>query len=308
MSVFAFFELCAQLPQPSEEYIRYTRQADSLRKMKNYKQAAIQYENAFNAENGVANLVDRYNAACMWSLAGDYDKAFYHLEFLHKYEKVYQVPDTFMIKDTDLFPLHGDPRWQSLLERRRKITAEREAMLNKELVAVLSKVEREDQFYRGKLDSMAKKYGWQSPELKSLWDTIKVKDSLNLGIIKDIIDKHGWPGPDMVGEDGNMTIFLVIQHADQKTQEHYLPLMRQAVKDGKAKARQLALLEDRVAIRQGKKQIYGSQLTSDPNTGKLVLEPIEDEPNVNKRRAAVGLEKLEDYLKHWDIEYKLPKK
>jgi hypothetical protein len=82
--------------------------------------------------------------------------------------------------------------------------------------------------------------------------------------------------------------------------------MRQAVKEGKAQASSLALLEDRVAIGQGKKQIYGSQLITDPKTGKPVLAPIEDEPNVNKRRAAVGLGKLEDYVKYWDIEYKLP--
>jgi len=38
------------------------------------------------------------------------------------------------------------------------------------------------------------------------------------------------------------------------------------------------------------------------------VAPIEDEPNVNKRRASVGLEPLEDYARHWDIEYKLPAK
>ncbi|MVN90831.1 hypothetical protein GO816_06810 [Mucilaginibacter sp. HME9299] len=100
-------------------------------------------------------------------------------------------------------------------------------------------------------------------------------------------------------------MFLVIQHADIKTQEKYLPLMRAAVKEGKAHPANLALLEDRLAIRQGKKQIYGSQISID-KTGKATIDAIDDEPNVNKRRAAVGLQPLENYVKQWEIEYHLP--
>ena len=85
-------------------------------------------------------------------------------------------------------------------------------------------------------------------------------------------------------------------------------MMREAVKNQKARPEQLALLEDRVALAQGKKQIYGSQIDQDPKSGKYSVAPIEDEPNVNKRRAAVGLGPLEEYVRHWDIEYKLPVK
>ncbi len=42
-------------------------------------------------------------------------------------------------------------------------------------------------------------------------------------------------------------------------------------------------------------------------TGKNEFFPIEDEANVNKRRAAVGLEPLEEYAKHFGIDYVLPK-
>jgi hypothetical protein len=76
----------------------------------------------------------------------------------------------------------------------------------------------------------------------------------------------------------------------------------------KAKGSELALLEDGVAIRQGRKQIYGSQITRNDQTGKYSISPIEDEPNVNKRRAAVGLVPLEEYAKRWNIDYKLPEK
>lgn len=57
---------------------------------------------------------------------------------------------------------------------------------------------------------------------------------------------------EVVGNKGSTTLFLVIQHADLGTQVKYLPMVREAVKQHKAQASNLALLEDRVALGQGK--------------------------------------------------------
>ena len=83
--------------------------------------------------------------------------------------------------------------------------------------------------------------------------------------------------------------------------------MRAAVKRGNALPQNLALLEDRVLTNQGKKQIYGSQVSID-STGQKTFFPIIDEANVNKRRASVGLGPIEDYAKYFGINYVLPKK
>jgi len=179
---------------------------------------------------------------------------------------------------------------------------------NNLLTAQLDSIHVKDQRYRQMIDDVEAKHGYESKEMKDLWRTINKNDSANLIQVTNILETYGWLGADAVGEQGNATIFLVIQHADLKTQEKYLPMMRQAVKNGKAKGSELALLEDRVAMRQGKKQIYGSQISRDQKTGKYFVAPIEDEPNVNKRRAAVGLMPLEDYARHFNIEYKLPEK
>ena len=176
------------------------------------------------------------------------------------------------------------------------------------LRAQLDSIHVKDQKYRMMITDVEAKHGYESKEMKDLLKTINKNDSANLIQVINILEKYGWLGADAVGEQGNSTIFLVIQHSDQKTQEKYLPMMRQAVKNGKAKGSQLALLEDRVAMGQGKKQIYGSQISRDQQTGKYFVAPIEDEPNVNKRRAAVGLMPLEDYARHFNIEYKLPDK
>ena len=80
--------------------------------------------------------------------------------------------------------------------------------------------------------------------------------------------------------------------------------MREAVEKGNARASSLALLEDRVALRQGKKQIYGSQVWK--LDGKWYVQPLEDPENVDKRRAEVGLQPLNEYTQYfgftWSVE------
>jgi hypothetical protein len=86
-----------------------------------------------------------------------------------------------------------------------------------------------------------------------------------------------------------------------------LPLVRRAVLQGQARASDLALLEDRVLVAQGKLQRYGSQMRSSPTPGPPVLEPIENEPCVDRRRASVGLEPLADNLRRFGVSYTPPK-
>jgi hypothetical protein len=57
-----------------------------------------------------------------------------------------------------------------------------------------------------------------------------------------------------------------------------------------------AELTDRVLLNEGKEQLYGTMLVRIAN-GTLVPKPIEDEPNVDKRRAELGLLPLAEYLR-----------
>ena len=80
--------------------------------------------------------------------------------------------------------------------------------------------------------------------------------------------------------------------------------MTDAVKNGRANPSDLALLEDRVAIGQGRKQIYGSQIGRDPdNTQLYYILPLEDPDNVDKRRAKVGLQPIAEYISQWQIKW-----
>jgi hypothetical protein len=110
-----------------------------------------------------------------------------------------------------------------------------------------------------------------------------------------------------IGNQCSSALYRVIQHSDLNTQEKYLPLIREAVKNKEAKPRDLATLEDRVALRQGKKQIYGTQVGQDKNSLKYYVSPLADPDNVDKRRAEVGLEPLsmvlESYFETWHLKW-----
>jgi hypothetical protein len=133
-------------------------------------------------------------------------------------------------------------------------------------------------------------------------------DRANLARLGQIVQKYGWPGIKQVGEQASSVAFLILQHAGLEEQRRYFPIFKAAVGQKNARADQAAMLEDRILLREGKNQVYGTQVRSDPDTGgKLVLHPIEDERNVNVRRAAVGLQPLAEYLKEFGIEYAPPK-
>lgn len=173
------------------------------------------------------------------------------------------------------------------------------------LIKELFIIDEEDQKHRNRIGEVEEKYGGDSKEMGSLFAEMKKADSINLVKVSAILSKYGWLGLSDIGSQGNTTLFMVIQHSDLKTQEKYLPMMREAVQIGNARAANLALLEDRVALRQGKKQIYGSQVSRNMKTNTSFLAPLADPENVDKRRAKVGLPPLAEYLSLMDLKWDL---
>lgn len=175
--------------------------------------------------------------------------------------------------------------------------------LNNNLISKLDKIFKEDQETRKGFATVFQKYGRDGEETKKYLQEMKTKDSLNVIQVQEILDKYGWLGPEVIGENGSTTLFLVIQHAELSVQEKYLTLMREAVEKGNAKAKDLALLEDRIALRKGGRQIYGSQIGRDVTTGNLIVLPLENPDMVNERRAKVGLEPIEDYISRFGLKW-----
>ena len=67
----------------------------------------------------------------------------------------------------------------------------------------------------------------------------------------------------------------------------------------------IAYLQDRVLVGEGKKQKYGTQTTE--VDGAFRPSPIEDEEHVDERRKTLGMLPLAEYLKQVEAMYR-PKK
>lgn len=124
-------------------------------------------------------------------------------------------------------------------------------------------------------------------------------DTANTERVKAIVRQYGWPSPELVGRDGAEAAFLLVQHADLTFQKQMLPLVEKAYRSGGLSGQSYALLLDRVLVREGKPQLYGTQAKGFEQWKgqEPVMEPIEDEANVDKRRAEVGLPPLSEYRK-----------
>lgn len=296
------FSVCFGVFSQAQDIVKYNElvaEASRLYDAGDFLHSAQKYADAFVALGNKGTADDRYNAACSWALANEADSAFVQLLKIAR-DANYTNYDQ-LNEDPDLKSLYSDPRWEKV-KMLVKINKEKTEMhYDKPLVALLDSIFNEDQQYRHQIDEIEQKYGWESEQIKNHLKMMDEKDSLNQIVVQKILDERGWLGPDIIGQTGNTTLFLVIQHADLPVQEKYLPMMREAVKKGNAKAGNLALLEDRVALRQGKKQIYGSQIGVNPVTGENFVSPLEDPDNVDKRRAEVGLEPLQAYIAYWGM-------
>ena len=288
------------------EYFNQIQRADSFFQVKEYLKSAKTYSEAFAINNQNSISGHRYQAACAWAMIGQKDSA---IKNLRQDAEVLNFYNYSKLIDEKAFEiLHNSKVWEEIKEKVKMNLEEENKKTGKyaDIKNRLEEILELDQKYRISYVEIWKKYGDRSPEMKEVQKKMIDQDSINLRYVSSIIDKYGWISYDTIGFKANQALFLVIQHSDSATQEKYLPVLKEAVKENKAFGQQQALLEDRVLIRRGKKQVYGSQIQCDSTGKNCWVLPIEDEGNVDKRRAEMGLPQLAEYLKTWNIVYKKP--
>jgi hypothetical protein len=153
------------------------------------------------------------------------------------------------------------------------------------------------------LTEAIKIHGSNSDEVQQLYEMKLAQEEVNKKIVTQIIDKYGWLGANKIGAQNNYTLFAVIQNSDYETQEKYLSIMEDAVKSGTLAPEHYAAMVDRKALVQHHKQIFGSQINKDVNTGKNTFATIIDEEQVNQRRSAIGLVSLEFYATQNNVDH-----
>ena len=125
-------------------------------------------------------------------------------------------------------------------------------------------------------------------------------DSANTAWLKSHVARWGWPTSGQVGRPAVKAAFLIVQHAvhDTAFMRAMLPSIEEAYRRGDLAGEAVAMLTDRIAVKGGHPQIYGTQLSL--REGRWVLDPIGDSIRVDERRATLGLPPLAAYLRQVD--------
>jgi hypothetical protein len=170
-----------------------------------------------------------------------------------------------------------------------------------------------DQKYRAIASELRIKNEGRRTEVEAdLWLKQAEIDSFNMLKIERIIAKYGYPGKSLVGEDLKSIAAFVIIHNPSK-QEKYLPLLWSESKKGNVDTREVAILEDRILMLKGKKQIYGTAMKYDTigfdsiksvYTTKLKVWEIQNYSNLDKKREKVGWYSFKKQCEYSNIDIK----
>ncbi len=284
-------------------YVDNVEKAATAYEEKDYKTCATCYEKALAVTT--KSYYSVMNAARCYSLAGDQKNAARWVEV--GLNENYEAVSSRLKQDEDFAPLKAHKKcWKKLEKKQETARIAYESTINVPLRDELALMFENDQKYRKQMRDVEKEFGWESDEMKELWNKQGEVDSLNMLRLEEIIAVHGYPGKDLVGANTARAGFFIIQHADLKYQEKYLPLLKKAADNGDIRKSTLALLIDRVRMRNGETQLYGTQIKKNEE-GEYYVHDIEDPENIDKLRAEVGLGPLAEYVKRWDITWP-PKK
>ena len=257
-----------------------------------YAGASRQFDHAFAVSHDIPGH-HLYNAACAAAQAGLNDVAFRRLNARLKNEPNWYVDDPNA--DPDLAPLHSDLRWKAyvdtIIARRDRI----EAGFDKPLRAQLQDIGQRDQDIRHEFLNAYRATPRNQTLIDSLAHQMQRIDSVNQAEICHILDTRGCVGSDLVGNACSV-FWLVIQHAPVELQRRYFPLFVQAAQRGDLARENVAMMDDRIALFEGRPQRYGTQIVE----GKLyqLLDPTK----VDLWRQEMGMQPLADYLRQMGVQ------
>lgn len=274
---------------------------DSLYKLGKLQPAIAEYR----IQNSQKYSICKYQIACAFAKNLQYDSAFYYLHANMQYDFVSNPAS-----DPTFLWMMDDPRWDVLVNRWIDSVNHRTpgAIQDIPLAKLLWKMYARDQAYYYEIQLIDPTMQDSSALSRSFWQMKYNLNATNSQLLDSIITNKGWPKISQVGKEASSAAFMVVQHMDFTMQEKYLPLIKLSCEQKESEWSDYAHVYDRVCFSHGRPQLYGTQLEFDKSTGQLKFYPIEDETNVNKRRAALGMGTLEDYAAMVGFMYSSPVK
>lgn len=225
-----------------------------------------------------------------FAIINEVDSAYTYLDKL-----IFNYPNYSEINDllgADLYYLCSDNRWIPYLSKIFDNYNSSKGLpkpIKYEFSIQLLSLSALDQsfYYHVSLSEM--RYGRNSPVTKAIWEVKNLINKSNVKTLKFLIEQYGWPNISEVGAIAASKAFFLIQHSDLKTQKEFLPYFTNAYECNEAKFNWIAMITDRILLRENKPQKYGSQGIWNPNIKQYVTYEIEKPDSVNYWRKKYNL-------------------
>lgn len=123
----------------------------------------------------------------------------------------------------------------------------------------------------------------------------------NTSDLKSILNVYDWIRVSQFNAKADNEAWMIVSNADHDLafQKKVLTTLSKLWESKETSARNYAYLYDRVAVKEGKPQLHGTQGQCKA-TGVWEPQPISDPDKVDERRTRMGMEKLEDYIKRYE--------
>lgn len=135
--------------------------------------------------------------------------------------------------------------------------------------------------------------------IESLYTIKEEAFKRHIPVLKELINKKGLPGYRQVGQESSDNFMAMVNHG-----YYDVPFQQKVAKLGKKQAKQknistpaLAMMIDKMKIKSGQKQIYGTQLDY-TDKGEAIATNLRRPATVDQRRKKMGLSILKDYLQN----------
>lgn len=132
-------------------------------------------------------------------------------------------------------------------------------------------------------------------KMQELNDAMTASDARNQQALSEMVQRCGWPKASVAGKAAASNAWLIVQHANFEFQQAHQQYIEDSYKAGELSGQNYARFVDRLLIRSGQPQRYGTQLRSGGTAGST-LGPMEDEERLDQRRKQMGLVPICEFL------------
>ena len=262
-------------PSSQDDYWRLIFHADSLYEQKHYDDAIHVYTEAFADDRYI--FPSKLSSVAYKLRMVDKDEAAYKFDMhrIRMEKDYYQMPDSATV-----------PSYEDEFDKRADIY-NYDLSLKNHLEEMLER----DQAYRTQWILSRQLHHEETQRDIALRLRADSIDSINQAEIRKILKEHGFPKKTEVGTSACEAAWIIIQHAPLDVQKEYLPMLEKAATEGNIQAALVAALHDRIDVREGRPQKYGTQ------RNRNGICPLLNKKMVNQWRKEVGLPPLDEYSK-----------